>query len=56
MLYGWGFAPTFLTSQTFSNRERGEDFRVKEEEFLLWPEYYHHDCLDFKNLKTLIIF
>ena len=35
MLYGWGFAPVFLTSPTLSNGGRGGDFRAKEGEFLL---------------------
>ena len=56
MLYGWGFAQAFLISLALSNGERGGEFETKEEEVLLWPQYYRRDCLDFKNLRTLIIF
>ena len=40
-----------INSPTFSYRGRGN-----KDEFLLWPQYYRRDCLDFKNYKKLIIF
>ena len=42
MLYGWGFAPAFLTSPKLSNGWKGRDFRA--EEFLLWSKDYCRDC------------
>ena len=46
MLYGWGLAPAFLASSTLSNGGgRGGDFRAKEEEFILWPQYYRPDSI-----------
>ena len=44
--HGWRFSQPSLTSPTLSNGWEGEGFSAKEEEFLLWTQYYY---LEFRS-------
>ena len=51
-----GIQPSVRNLPKLINAEIEGSLRAKEAEFLLWSQYYPRDCLDFRNLKTQLIF